>query len=142
IAQIELCGGRTDEIGVALRLEPTPDRGTGETPMPGDIDTIVLVHGYPRPAHAHLGALLNASNRETAMPAPEILVVLPTLGDRLETLEQTLRSVDEQRQDVDLTLVVIAPPGATEGRALAARHGAVVVDDLKQGISAAINRGL
>jgi glycosyltransferase involved in cell wall biosynthesis len=76
------------------------------------------------------------------MPAPEILVVLPTLGDRLETLEQTLRSVDEQRQDVDLTLVVIAPPGATAGRALAARHGAVVVDDLKQGISAAINRGL
>jgi len=76
------------------------------------------------------------------MPAPEILVVLPTLGDRLDTLEQTLESVDEQRRDADLTLVVIAPPGAADARSLAARHGAVVVDDLKQGISAAINRGL
>lgn len=73
---------------------------------------------------------------------PEILVVLPTLGDRLETLEETLRSVDEQRADAPLTLVVIVPPAAADARALAERHGAVIVDDLKQGISAAINRGL
>jgi glycosyltransferase involved in cell wall biosynthesis len=72
----------------------------------------------------------------------EILVVLPTLGDRIEMLEQTLHSVDAQRADVALTLVVIAPPSATEARALAEKHGALVVDDLKQGISAAINRGL
>lgn len=76
------------------------------------------------------------------MPAPEILVVLPTLGDRLETLEETLNAVEAQRADVDLTLVVIAPPGATAARELSARFGAVVVDDPKAGISTAINRGL
>ncbi|OJX66512.1 MAG: hypothetical protein BGO94_06495 [Micrococcales bacterium 72-143] len=76
------------------------------------------------------------------MPDPEILVVLPTLGDRLETLEETLHAVEEQRADVELTLVVIAPPGATAARELAARFGAVVVDDPKAGISTAINCGL
>ncbi|WP_431279743.1 glycosyltransferase [Leifsonia poae] len=76
------------------------------------------------------------------MPRPEILVVLPTLGDRIDTLRETLDSVDAQRADVALTLVVIAPPSATEARALAAEHGAVIVDDPKTGISAAINRGV
>ncbi|MEO7018200.1 MAG: glycosyltransferase [Leifsonia sp.] len=76
------------------------------------------------------------------MPRPEILVVLPTLGDRIGTLRETLDSVDAQRADVDLTLVVIAPPSAIEARALAAEHGALVVDDPKTGISAAINRGI
>jgi len=69
-------------------------------------------------------------------------VVLPTLGDRLETLRETLESVQAQREDVALTLVVVAPPGATEARALSAEFGAVVVDDPKEGISAAINYGL
>jgi GT2 family glycosyltransferase len=76
------------------------------------------------------------------MPDPTILVVLPTLGDRLETFEETLQSIDEQRRDVELTLVVIAPVQAEAARELAARHGAVVVDDPKKGISEAINRGL
>lgn len=76
------------------------------------------------------------------MTPPDILVVLPTLGDRLETLQETLRSVDAQRDDVGLTLVVVAPPGAIDARALALEHGALVVDDPKAGISAAINRGL
>lgn len=72
----------------------------------------------------------------------EVLVVLPTLGDRLDTLEETLRSVDEQRSDIGVTLVVVAPSGATEARRLAESMGAVVVDDPKTGISEAINRGL
>ncbi len=76
------------------------------------------------------------------MPAPEVLVVLPTLGDRIETLRLTLESVVTQRADIPLTLVVIAPPGATEARALAVEFGAVLVDDPKAGISAAINLGL
>ena len=76
------------------------------------------------------------------MPAPEVLVVLPTLGDRLDTLAETLASVDVQRAEVGLTLVVVAPPSATAARKLAASHGAVVVDDPKLGISEAINRGL
>lgn len=76
------------------------------------------------------------------MPNAEILVVLPTLGDRLETLAETLAAVELQRSDVNLRLVVIAPAGATEARELARASGATVLDDPKEGISAAINIGL
>jgi GT2 family glycosyltransferase len=76
------------------------------------------------------------------MPNADILVVLPTLGDRLETLRETLAAVDEQRSDVALTLVIVAPVGATEARELGIANGAIIVDDPKEGISAAINRGL
>lgn len=71
-----------------------------------------------------------------------VLVVLPTLGDRLETLRETLASVELQRADLPLTLAVVAPPTATAARALAAEFGAVVVDDPREGISEAINCGL
>lgn len=73
---------------------------------------------------------------------PDILVVLPTLGDRIDTLAETLASIDAQRTQVSLTLVVVSPPGATEARALAKRHSAVLVDDPKRGISEAINCGI
>ncbi|KRC60472.1 hypothetical protein ASE14_05480 [Agromyces sp. Root81] len=76
------------------------------------------------------------------MTSSDILVVLPTLGDRLDTLAETLESVDAQRADVRLTLVVVTPAHAIEARELAAAHGAVIVDDPKTGISAAINCGL
>jgi glycosyltransferase involved in cell wall biosynthesis len=76
------------------------------------------------------------------MPDAEVLVVLPTLGDRLETLRQTLESVNEQRMDMSITLVLVAPHGATAARELGTSLGAVIVDDPKQGISAAINCGL
>ena len=71
-----------------------------------------------------------------------MLVVLPTLGDRLESLQETLTSVNLQRNELSLTLVVVAPPTAVAARELAASMGAVVVDDPKEGISAAINCGL
>lgn len=73
---------------------------------------------------------------------PEVLVVLPTLGDRLDTLRLTLDSVNQQRADLGLTLVVVAPPTAIAARELAASMGALIVDDPKEGISAAINYGL
>lgn len=76
------------------------------------------------------------------MGKAEVLVILPTLGDRIETLQQTIESVNRQRDDVDLRLVVIAPPTAVEARTLAEAAGAVIVDDPKEGISAAINFGL
>ncbi len=76
------------------------------------------------------------------MSNSDILVVLPTLGDRLETLDETLHSVDRQRDDVNLTLAVVCPPDAKAARDLAARHGARLIDDPRQGISAAINRGI
>lgn len=71
-----------------------------------------------------------------------VLVVLPTLGDRLEYLRETLQTVDEQRKDVDLTLVVVMPVKAVEARELARSAGAVLVDDPGTGISEAINCGL
>lgn len=76
------------------------------------------------------------------MTEPQVLVVLPTLGDRIDSLKETLATVEAQRTDVALTLVVVAPPGATEARELATEFGAVVVDDPKKGISEAINFGL
>lgn len=76
------------------------------------------------------------------MRKADILVVLPTLGDRLDTLAETLIAIDAQRSDVSLTLVVVAPPGAQAARKLAAKHRAVLVDDPGTGISEAINCGL
>lgn len=76
------------------------------------------------------------------MTSSDILVVLPTLGDRIDSLHETLEAVKAQREDVRLTLAVVAPLGATKARAMALEYGAIVVDDPKTGISAAINCGL
>lgn len=76
------------------------------------------------------------------MRRADILVILPTLGDRLESLKETLESVRNQRSQVDLTLVLVAPKTATAARELAELYDAVIIDDPKEGISAAINRGL
>jgi GT2 family glycosyltransferase len=76
------------------------------------------------------------------MPAGRVLVILPTLGDRIDTLRETLQSIDRQRRDVELTLAIVAPPAADAARALAAEFGAVIVDDPRAGISEAINRGI
>ena len=77
-----------------------------------------------------------------APSAADILVILPTLGDRLESLEETLASVDEQRSNVRLRLVVIAPVTAVAARELARKHDATIVDDPGTGISEAINMGI
>lgn len=72
----------------------------------------------------------------------DVLVVLPTLGDRLETLEQTLISVQLQKHSVKLRLVVVTPPNALEARVLAQKYDADVLDDPGIGISEAINVGI
>jgi GT2 family glycosyltransferase len=71
-----------------------------------------------------------------------VLVVLPTLGDRIDSLRETLEAINEQRKDVPLTAAVVAPASALEARALATEMGATVIDDPRLGISAAINCGL
>ncbi len=73
------------------------------------------------------------------MSHTKILVVLPTLGDRLGTLAETLESVRAQAEQVDLSLTVVLPAAATEARELAERFGATIVEDPKKGISHAIN---
>ena len=72
----------------------------------------------------------------------DVLVVLPTLGDRIDSLRETLESVSRQRRQLPLTLVVVTPISATAARTLAGEYGAVLVDDPGTGISEAINRGL
>ncbi len=76
------------------------------------------------------------------MSEGKVLVVLPTLGDRLTYLEETLRTIDAERTRVDLTLVVVLPANAVEARKLAEAHQAVVVEDPRRGISEAINAGI
>lgn len=76
------------------------------------------------------------------MQHDKVLVVLPTLGDRLELLEVTLKTVEAQRDTVDLTLVVVLPTAALAARALAESFHAVIVDDPRQGLSGAINVGI
>lgn len=71
-----------------------------------------------------------------------ILVVLPTLGDRLETLQETLETIETQRKTASLRLIVVAPSSATKAQELALKYGAEVVDDPKTGISEAINCGI
>lgn len=72
---------------------------------------------------------------------PSVLVVVPTLGERIETLEESLASVRAQ-QGVDAHLVVVVPDAATDARAVAQRHGATLVSDPKRGLSAAVNVGI
>jgi len=72
----------------------------------------------------------------------KVLVVLPTLGDRLSYLEETLCTVDAERAHMDLTLAVVLPAGAAQARSIAEAHQAVIVEDPRRGISEAINAGI
>ena len=80
--------------------------------------------------------------RDVAAPSSEILVVLPTLGDRLELLERALHSIDAQRRDVSLTLLMVVPASKRAAVSLGKKFGADVVSDSGRGMSAAINAGL
>jgi hypothetical protein len=52
------------------------------------------------------------------MADAQTLVVVPTLGDRLDTLRKTLESVAVQRDGHPLTLALVAPASGTwRGRA-------------------------
>lgn len=82
------------------------------------------------------------SNRSSAAHSGKILVILPTLGDRIETLAETLKSIEQQQRDVELRLVLVSPASATKARAMAKKIGATIVDDPKTGISDAINEGV
>jgi hypothetical protein len=74
--------------------------------------------------------------------ASALLVVLPTLGDRLQFLEATLRSCKELADQVPTTLAMVLPVGAKAARALGAQYGAVLIDDPGTGMADAVNAGL
>ena len=72
------------------------------------------------------------------MSAP-VLLVVPTLGRRLDFLQQTLDSI--AAQDVAADVVLVTPRDATAARDLAAERGARVVDD-PGSLPAAVNVGV
>ena len=71
--------------------------------------------------------------------APEVLIVIPTLGQRLDYLRQTLESIRRQRVEADIT--VVTPVSATAARELAHEFGARVIDD-PGSLPGAINCGV
>lgn len=73
--------------------------------------------------------------------AGAVLAVVPTLGERTDTLGAALGSIRAQ-EGVETTLVVVVPASATEARRIAVEHGALIVDDPKRGLSAAVNVGI
>ncbi len=68
-----------------------------------------------------------------------VLLVVPTLGRRLDYLEQTLDSIGAQ--DVAADVVVVIPRDAGDARGLATARGAMLVDD-PGSLPAAINAGV
>lgn len=73
------------------------------------------------------------------MAKARVLVILPTLGERLEFLEEALKSVQDQGRIADC---VVVSPDRQEVRALAQRFGATWLEDPARGIPAAVNAGL
>lgn len=71
-----------------------------------------------------------------------VLVVLPTLGDRIDTLKEAIASVEMQQRECSIRLVVVAPDRAVEARAIALAAGATVVDDPREGLAGAMNAGI
>ena len=76
------------------------------------------------------------------MTDPKLLVVLPTLGTRLDLLAEALESCVEAGKSVPLRLAVIVPKGAAKARALARKAGARIIDDPGAGMASAVNAGL
>ena len=76
------------------------------------------------------------------MAPASVLVVLPTLGDRLEFLETTLRSCRDLAGLFPTTVAMVVPIGAVQARALGSQYGAVLIDDPGAGMADAVNAGL
>ena len=77
-----------------------------------------------------------------AMQTISVMVVLPTLGDRPESLEIALASCETIPAGISVTVAVVTPTAATEARQIAQRHGAVVIDDPASGMADAINAAI
>lgn len=70
---------------------------------------------------------------------PDVLLVIPTLGERLDYLRLTIASMLEQAEPPAIRVVV--PSARAEAVALASSLGAEVIDD-PGSLPAAINRGM
>jgi hypothetical protein len=76
------------------------------------------------------------------MLTPRLVVVIPTLGTRLDFLARALESCRELSSLVPLRICVVVPHGATEARIMGAAAGATLVDDPGSGMADAVNAAL
>lgn len=76
------------------------------------------------------------------MTKPTIMVVLPSLGERLEYLESALASCQNLLEFAEVTVAVVVPEDAAQARELARRYQARILSDPGRGMSAAINVAL
>ncbi|MDA8777053.1 glycosyltransferase [Pontimonas sp.] len=76
------------------------------------------------------------------MTKPTIMVVLPSLGERLEYLARALASCTKLSEFAEVTITLVVPDVASEARVLGHRHQARVLSDPGNGMSAAINTAL
>ena len=76
------------------------------------------------------------------MTKPTIMVVLPSLGERLEYLERALASCQNLSAFAKVTVTVVVPETAVEAQELAHRYQARILADPGRGMSAAINAAL
>lgn len=72
------------------------------------------------------------------MSQPRVLLIVPTLGTRVEYLRESLNSI--RSQEVPSDIVVVCPESATEARVLAASFDAKVCND-PGSLPRAINEG-
>ena len=73
------------------------------------------------------------------MTKARVLVVLPTLGERLTFLDEALASIQAQGRIADC---VVVAPNKQEVKDLAKQYGATWLEDPATGIAAAVNVGL
>jgi hypothetical protein len=76
------------------------------------------------------------------MALASVLVVVPTLGDRLEFLKTTLRSCRDLAGLVTTTVAMVVPTDAVQARALGSQYGVVLIDDPGSGMADAVNAGI
>jgi GT2 family glycosyltransferase len=74
----------------------------------------------------------------TQKKGAKALIVIPTLGDRLDLLRQSLESINSQ--EPNLFDIVVVCPKVSGARKLAKEFGAMIADD-PRGLSAALNVG-
>ena len=76
------------------------------------------------------------------MTKPSLLVVLPSLGQRLEYLERALKTCVGLANFADVSVCAVIPDTSPQAKAQALSYGATVLSDPGRGMSAAINAAL
>lgn len=84
--------------------------------------------------------LVKSKQATKSQPRSRVLITIPTLGERLDLLEETLESIKAQGKNA-IDIVVVCPKKSTAAIKLAKKFGADIADD-PGGLSAAVNVGM